>query len=97
MGIPEPFLTLMPNILTTKETYRAASLPGVNAWEVEGELRYQTYLTYMYERDLSEAKYWDTLIATSTLQGLQMNAKLVSTLLTASCNLWKTVLVMSIL
>ncbi|KAK4292696.1 hypothetical protein Pmani_034553 [Petrolisthes manimaculis] len=77
VGTPEPFLTLMPNILTTKATYRAALLPGTNSVEVEGELRYRTYLTYMYERDLSEAKYWDTLVATSTLQGLQMNAKLV--------------------
>lgn len=77
--VPMPFLNLDPNVLTTEVSYQAASMFDLNAVEVVGALRYEIYLTYMYERDLSEEKYWDTLIGTRTLQGLQENGKLVST------------------
>lgn len=73
-----PFLTLDANILTTEVSYRAASMFNWDAVEVVGALRYEIYLTYMYESDLSEEKYWDTLISTRTLQGLKENGKLVS-------------------
>lgn len=77
-NFPHPYLTMEPNILTTRVTYRAASYPDPESSPTEGELEYETFLTYMYERDLSERKYWNTLIATSTLKGLRENAKSVA-------------------
>lgn len=76
--VPMPFLSLDPNVLTTEVSYRAASMFDWQDVEVVGPLRYEIYLTYMYERDLSERKYWDTLIGTRTLQGLKENGKMVS-------------------
>ena len=73
-----PFLNMDPNILTTEVSYQAAAMASWESVEVVGALRYEIFLTYMYERELSEKSYWDTLIATSTLQGLKENGKSVS-------------------
>lgn len=75
--VPMPFLNLDPNILTTEVSFQAASMFDWQTVEVVGALRYEIFLTYMYERDLSERKYWDTLIGTRTLQGLKENGKIV--------------------
>ncbi|MPC29544.1 Transmembrane 7 superfamily member 3 [Portunus trituberculatus] len=72
-----PFLNMDPNILTTKVSYQAAAMASWESDKVVGSLRYEVFLTYMYERDQSESKYWDTLIATSTLRGLKENGKSV--------------------
>ncbi|KAK8375469.1 hypothetical protein O3P69_008361 [Scylla paramamosain] len=72
-----PFLNMDPNILTTKVSYQAAAMASWESDKVVGSLRYEVFLTYMYERDQSESKYWDTLIATSTLQGLRENGRSV--------------------
>lgn len=75
--VPLPFLNMDPNILTTKVSYQAAAMASWDSDKVVGSLHYEVFLTYMYERDQSESKYWDTLIATSTLQGLKENGKSV--------------------
>lgn len=77
--LPQPFLVVEPNILTTKVSYRAASFP-LHEQEpyYEDLLKYETFLTYMYERDLSERKYWASLIATSTLEDIRTKAVRVS-------------------
>nr|XP_045582776.1 transmembrane 7 superfamily member 3-like [Procambarus clarkii] len=77
-NLTQPYLAMEPNILTTKVTYRAASYPDLEPSPTEGQLKYETFLTYMYERDLSEKKYWNALIATSTLKGLREHAKSVA-------------------
>nr|XP_053628280.1 transmembrane 7 superfamily member 3-like [Cherax quadricarinatus] len=77
-NLTQPYLVMEPNILTTKVTYRAASYPDLGHSLADGQLKYETFLAYMYERDLSEKKYWNMLIATSTLQGLRENAKSVA-------------------
>lgn len=87
-NLPQPYLTMEPNILTTKVTYQAASYPDPEMSSTEGALKYETFLTYMYERDLSEKKYWNTLIATSTLKGIRENGKSVS-----RCELWCLMLI----
>ncbi|KAG0725594.1 Transmembrane 7 superfamily member 3 [Chionoecetes opilio] len=75
--VPLPFLVMDPNILTTEVSYQAAAMAGWDSEDVVGALRYEVFLTYMYARDLSEEKYWDTLVATSSLQGLKENGKSV--------------------
>lgn len=81
--VPMPFLNLDPNLLTTEVSFQAASVFDWQAVEVVGALHYEIFLTYMYERDLSERKYWDTLISTRTLQGLKENGKIVSRMMTS--------------
>ncbi|XP_068227180.1 transmembrane 7 superfamily member 3-like [Palaemon carinicauda] len=77
-SMPQPFLVVAPNVLTTKVSFRAAAYPSSNLPAEDYELHYETYLTYMYEKDLDQESYWNTLIATSTLEGIRTNGKLVS-------------------
>ncbi|XP_042877536.1 transmembrane 7 superfamily member 3-like [Penaeus japonicus] len=78
LHLPKPFLVVEPNILTTRVSYRAASFPLHEKEPYYEDLKYETFLTYMYERDLSERKYWDSLIATSTLEDIRAKAVRVS-------------------
>lgn len=76
--LPQPFLVVEPNILTTRASFRAASFPLHEKEPYYEDLTYETFLTYMYERDLSERKYWHSLIATSTLEDIRAKAVRVS-------------------
>ncbi|XP_064084874.1 LOW QUALITY PROTEIN: transmembrane 7 superfamily member 3-like [Macrobrachium nipponense] len=77
-AMPQPYLVVAPNILTTEVSFRAAAYPGFNLSADDIDLHYETYLTYMYEKDLDQDSYWNTLIATSTLEGIRTKGKLVS-------------------
>ena len=67
-----------PDVLTTEVSFRAASYQCHNLSDEDSNLHYETYLTYMYEKDLDQDNYWNALVATSTLEGIREKGKLVS-------------------